>query len=310
MDKHMFSFKNIGNTCFMNTALQCLFRLPELNRVLDKAEVPRDEANPLCHFFHQWNDLRRLCLDNPGATVFPKLFLHEVQTFAAVKKMDTFCRRDQNDVAEFVQFLLASAHDAMAKSVNFDEVELDDPVALKCREAMKTLYGKQCSEIVLLFYGMQVTQINGTASVIAEPFLSLDLPIPARATSLQDCLAAYMEEEAVDGWLNEATGQVERASKVTTFFRTPSVLLIVLKRFDGFGRKNPQPIRVPEELEFGETYKLQSVAAHLGHAWHSGHYVAHCKVGDKWVTIDDDVSTPCADVSRDAYCVFYTAVVS
>jgi ubiquitin C-terminal hydrolase len=292
----------------MNAGLQCLFRIPELNKMLDAADVPRDESDPTQHFYHQLNDLRKLCLANNGCTLCPRLFQHELQTLATLKKLECFRRREQNDVAEFLQVMLTAAHDAMVKSVDFDQVDLDDPVAVKCRDAMKRLYGKQCSDIVLLFYGMQVTQINQNASVIAEPFLSLDLPLPPGATTLEQCLSAYSEEETVEGWLNEATGQTERAAKSTSFWRTPSVLLIVLKRFDAFGRKNPQPVKIPHKLHFGENYELLSVAAHLGGSMNSGHYVAHCKVNDRWVTIDDDVSTPCADVSRDAYCVFYAAV--
>ncbi len=299
--------KNIGNTCYVNSVLQCLFRLPTLNDVLDRHVLPND--TPERSFYHQFNDLRRLCWQNvqngSGCLVAPNLFRQAVQTVALHKKQAEFCGREQNDAAEFMQFVLNVLHEAMATEVDFDGVDLKDPIALQCRETMKRLFAKECSDIIMLFYGMQLSTVG--TSRTAEPFLFVDLPIPEGAHRLEQCLAAYTASEAIEGWVNEATGKVEPATKTVSFWRVPPNLVLVLKRFGADGRKIATHIELPPTIGCkDDEYKLQCVCAHQGSSLRSGHYVAKCKMqDDRWALIDDDVFIPCSDVSRDAYIAIY-----
>lgn len=306
----MFVFKNIGNTCYMNTALQCLFRIQPLNDALDRAAPKVGRDTEVQRFFHQFNDLRVLCLQH-GATanccVAPHLFLEAVQTLARHKNMSDFSARQQNDVAEFMQFVLNSLHEAMAEEVNFDEVEAADPITVKCRETMKQIFGKQCSEIIMLFYGMQVSTIR--TSHTPEPFLFLDLPIPEGAARLDEVLNAYTAEEKIEGWFDESTKTTEKeVTRELRIWRLPAVLTLVLKRFGANGSKNRAHVNIPLTLEWGElTYTLQCVGAHQGGSLNSGHYVSRCCVGGTWGTIDDEMAQPCPDISVDAYCLVYVA---
>ena len=76
----MFCFKNIGNTCYLNSALQCLMRLDLLNTSLDDVKVP--SLTPAQLFFTEHNDLRRMALDHPNCVISPALFRHAVQVYA------------------------------------------------------------------------------------------------------------------------------------------------------------------------------------------------------------------------------------
>ncbi len=297
----MFSIRNMGNTCYLNAALQCLFRLDNLNDALTK----KNPDTPSRQFLNQYIDLKDICVQNDGAIVTPGLFIREFQALAAQKRQAHFCRREQNDTAEALQFILTTLHEAMAEPVKFEDVELDDPIAVKCREVMAKLYGKECSEVLIVFYGIQITSVKDT--IIPEPFLSLDLPIPQGATHLTECLADYFKDEVVDDWLNETTNEKERVTKKGYVFRTPPVLFLSLKRFDG-DKKNTTPVAIPEKLEFYDSYELQCVAAHHGGSLNSGHYVAHVRIKGNWVTIDDDAAHPCQDLSQNAYCMFYKKI--
>ena len=305
----MFLFRNIGNTCYLNAVLQTLFRLKPLNDVLDKTAEQTGRDTEQERFFHQFNDLRKLCLEhgsaeNTNCVVAPHLFFQAVQTLARHKKQAEFGARQQNDAAEFMQFVLNCLHEAMARPVDFDSVELDDALAIQCRDTMKRLFAKECSDIVMLFYGMQVSTINGVHS--PEPFLFLDLPIPESATTLEHCLNAYIADETIEGWLDEAAGLTRTVTKEMRLWRLPPVLTLVIKRFGFDGRKNTTPIFIPPVLAWGEdTYDLQSVCAHYGHSLNSGHYVTHCRTASGWCTVDDEMAQPCPNVSQDAYCVIY-----
>ena len=304
----MFLFRNIGNTCYLNAVLQSLFRLKPLNEVLDATAENVAQRTEQEKFFHQFNDLRKICLQNgsgeQNCMVAPHLFFQAVQSLAKHKNQTEFSARQQNDAAEFMQFILNCLHEAMARQVDFDVVELADPIAIQCRETMKRLFAKECSDIIMLFYGMQVSTINGTNTT--EPFLFLDLPIPEGAATLEHCLNAYIADETIEGWADEKTGTTRTVTKEMRLWRLPPVMTLVIKRFGVDGRKNSTPIFIPMVLAWGEdTFDLQSVCAHKGHSLNSGHYVTHCRTPSGWCTVDDEMVQPCGNVSQDAYCVIY-----
>ena len=91
-----------------------------------------------------------------------------------------------------------------------------DETALKCFGMVKTMYQKEYSELIKLFYGISVTEIQGldgkSRSVNAEPFNLLSLPIPDKrgTVSLMDCFDLYARSERMSGdnaWHNDETGR-------------------------------------------------------------------------------------------------------
>ena len=297
----MFCFKNIGNTCYLNAALQCLMRLPPLNDAFDDVKVPSD--TPAKTFFNEYNDLRRMALDNNNCTISPALFRHAVQLYAKHKKNTDFAGMQQNDAAEFIQFVLHSIHDALARKEDFDSIPIDNELEKKCVEMMKTNFAKEFSDIIHLFYGIQLSCIKD--NITAETFLVMNVPIPKSASTLEHCVQAYLADETIEGWKNDKTGEVERVTKSLKFFRLPTILFMCLKRFSPNGRKNDQHIEIPLELQLqNETFDLQCGCYHQG-SLNSGHYTAIACVAGKWTIIDDDTSFPASSVSKNAYCFFY-----
>jgi ubiquitin C-terminal hydrolase len=63
--------RNIHNSCYMNSILQCLVHVPELNEWFN-VEREYDEITK------EFNDVRKLMLENPG--ISPYRFLHYVQS--------------------------------------------------------------------------------------------------------------------------------------------------------------------------------------------------------------------------------------
>ena len=63
-------------------------------------------------------------------------------------------------------------------------------------------------------------------------------------------------------------------------FKTPDFLFIHLLRFSNFSNWKTQTLVVPEEiltLSNGDTYKLVSIADHIGDLIRNGHYVSNVK---------------------------------
>jgi ubiquitin C-terminal hydrolase len=168
---------------------------------------------------------------------------------------------------------------------------------------MKTNFSKEFSDIVHLFYGIQLSSIK--TNITAEAFLTLNVPIPPSARTLADCIQAYLADETIEGWQNDKTGTIETVVKKLQFFRLPLLLFVSLKRFSHDGRKNDQYIEIPTQLELeSETYDLQNGCYHQGGV-HSGHYTATVNIKGQWVVIDDDTSFATTNLSKNAYCLFY-----
>ena len=98
---------NLGNTCFLNSCVQLLNYTRELQ------DVPLDNMsdNPLDRdVFREWRDLRDMMLNargkvsNPVAT--PGKFVKTIHDIARIKGRDIFTGWAQNDLTEFLLFMI------------------------------------------------------------------------------------------------------------------------------------------------------------------------------------------------------------
>ena len=303
----MFCFKNVGNSCYINAAIQCLMRLPLFNEALDNVTLDDKLTDPPHLFFREYNDLRRMALDNDNCTISPALFRHAVQLYAKHKKNQDFYGLNQNDAAEFIQFVLHGVHEALAKPQDFDSVPIENDTQKKCIEMMKATFSKEFSDVVHLFYGVQLSCIK--ENVTPEAFLTLNLSIPEAATTLTECIHAYVSDETIEGWVDEKTLVRENVVKSLRFFRLPTILFVCLKRFSADGRKNDKLIDIPLQFKIDESvYDLKCGCLHQGNIF-SGHYTAFANIKDKWTVIDDDTYYPLTNLSKNAYCMFYVQQV-
>jgi ubiquitin carboxyl-terminal hydrolase 8 len=88
--------KNLGNTCFINSILQCLCHLNELN-------VWMNDITPGAQIIQEYNDIRKLMLQgHEGIT--PGRFVQAVHTLLP------FQRYQQADAHEFLLYLLNDLH--------------------------------------------------------------------------------------------------------------------------------------------------------------------------------------------------------
>ena len=255
---------NLGNTCFLNSCLQALFATTELSQLLDKN--PKIKDIPDSTITKEWNELRGLMIGN-GGSVLPRKFVSQIQQIARLKNKDIFTGWSQNDMPEFLLFMIDCIHTSISRKVNINirgtTKNKTDETAVKCYTMLKDAYAKEYSEMMELFYGIYVSIIksaNGrtTHSIKPESFFILDLPIPQGgcrplcldtslervafnppAPSIYDCFDLMTATEHLTGdnaWFNEKTNQKESIQKKMSFWSLPKVLVVVLKRFSPDGR--------------------------------------------------------------------------
>ena len=328
---------NLGNTCFLNSCIQVLNHTYEFHQILDSEKVKKYIKGkiPDAKILTEWNDLRQVMWSGNGV-VTPNRFVNNVQEIAEVKDKDIFTGFAQNDMPEFLLFIMDCIHNSISRGVKMrisGNVENDvDSMAVKCYDMLKNIYEKEYSEIMDMFYGIYISEIrskDGTISHVMKPesYFILDLPIVKTTTvvdTVEECFELFTHPEYLEGdnaWYNEKTGQKEDIRKSITFWRLPKVLVIVLKRFTPDGqRKITNLVKFPlENLDLSRyvrgysasshVYDLYGVCNHMGGVM-GGHYTAFVKNAEnKWMHYNDTtveiLQNPNDVISPLAYCLFY-----
>ena len=333
-DKGLSGLANLGNTCFINSCMQILSHTYELNSFLEQETYKKRLKNKgESALLIEWDNLRKIMWDK-NCIISPGKFLKTVQKIAGMKQIDMFTGYSQNDLPEFLLFIIDCFHTSLSREIKMTmsgTVENEtDKIAVKCFEMIQNMYSKEYSEIWNMFYAIHVSEITSIATgkqlqITPEPYFMIDLPIPAdnKSPSLINCFDLYVEGEILDGdnaWYNEETKQKENIKKRLLFWSFPTILVIDFKRFNARNQKNQILIDFPlDDLDLSKyvvgykknsyKYELYGVCNHSGGVL-GGHYTSYVKnANGKWYHFNDtsvsEVGLKNSIVSTKAYCLFY-----
>jgi ubiquitin C-terminal hydrolase len=249
--KGLTGLDNIGNTCFINSTLQCLSHTYELNEFMDEIDVcgmdSYDIKKAEILILRGWDELRRQ-MWSENCVIEPHGFLRAVHNVARVKDKMIFTGYMQNDLPEFLLFLIDCFHTSIEKEVTMKikgkPLNDEDKMAIKCYNMIKNMFSKSYSKIIDIFYGYHISKISSVSSDYEnstfEPFFTLDLPI-TNCKTLEDCFNLYTSCEKMDEnnmILNEKTNKKEMIEKSLSFWNLPDILIIILKRFNNQNKKD------------------------------------------------------------------------
>ena len=332
--KGLTGLANLGNTCYLNSCMQIISHTYMFNNFLDSDYKTKLNKKPESVLLVEWDKLRKL-MWSENCTVSPAGWVQAVQKVAKLKGRDLFTGWQQNDLPEFLLFLVDSFHIAMQREVEMNikgnALNDRDKLAKVCYTMMQNMYRKEYSDMLKIFYGIHVSQIvnleGDSLSQHAEPFFMIDLPIPKdnKSPSLKDCLDDYYKPERLDGdnaYLNEKTNKKEDVDKGLVVWSFPNVLVISLKRFNNSARKDQRLVTFElENMNLSKyvkgydknsyVYDLYGICNHSGGTW-GGHYTAYVKNADNnWYHFNDTNVRKLNDniehslISTQAYCLFY-----
>jgi ubiquitin carboxyl-terminal hydrolase 2 len=323
----------MGNTCYANAALQLLSNSSELTEILDnRNNITKMKINSLdSDLLQEYNELRILMQSDRG-TIRPNRFICKSFEISRKKNGIIFFPLVQQDVSEYIQFILSCIHDSISKPTNVTisgkAKDMIDELAVECYKEVKRISEKEHSEIMTRFYGVYASQIiNLSKEVLStrpEMFSVLNLSIPKKENiSIYDCFDNYVEKELLTGdneYLNEKTNKKETVYKKISFWSLPSTLIICLKRFtiDGSNKNNAHVDYPISNLDLSRyisgynphnyVYDLYGVANHSG-SLDRGHYTAIIQKQDGgWYLYDDDIVSKINGnyiMSPMSYCLFY-----
>ena len=328
--------QNLGNTCFMNSTLQCLSHTYELSEFLSKNEGEyKNSLNKKSDsvIILEWDKLRELMWSS-NCKISPQGFVKNIQKIAKEKDKEIFTGWAQNDLPEFLIFIIDCFHNSMNRSVQMNikgsAYNDTDKLAIECYKMIKDMYSKDYSEMINIFYGTHMSKIldkdnNDVLSIKPEPYFMIDLPIPqvdSNSVDLFDCFNLYTTSELLSGdnaWFNEKTGEKQDVNKKLTFWSFPNILIISFRRFNNRMMKNNKNVSIPlENIDLSKyvegynkssyVYDVYGVCNHTG-GTSGGHYFAYVKnANGKWYCFNDMDVTPITDLSNiitnKCYCVF------
>nr|BAN21345.1 ubiquitin specific protease 2 [Riptortus pedestris] len=322
--------RNIGNTCFLNSVVQCLSNTRILKDYLVNREFLSEIRNSESRgaLIKSFADVIAELWSGEGKIVNTSAFKAQIQRYAP-----RFMGYNQQDSQEFLRYLLEGLHDDInrvaVKPRNLPEIDDNLSDSAKASESWKQYLRCDNSRIVDLFVGQLKSTLQCTScghnSTTFEVFWDLSLPLPSRTGSLrlQQCIDHFTKEEVLDGDEMPTCSKCKTRRKCTKRFsiqKFPKILVLHLKRFSPSERYR----KLSATVEFPLTnldmsgysttpqvamYNLYAVSNHSGTAY-SGHYTAYCLHSgtNQWYEFNDSrVSSisPRNVVSSEAYILFY-----
>uniref|UniRef100_A0A9L0TD54 Ubiquitin carboxyl-terminal hydrolase 8 n=1 Tax=Equus caballus TaxID=9796 RepID=A0A9L0TD54_HORSE len=240
--------RNLGNTCYMNSILQCLCNAPHLadyfNRNCYQDDINR--SNLLGHkgeVAEEFGIIMKALWTGQYRYISPKDFKITIG-----KINDQFAGYSQQDSQELLLFLMDGLHEDLNKADNRKRHKEENNDHLDDFKAAEHAWQKhkQLNEsiIVALFQG----QFKSTVQCLTchkksrtfEAFMYLSLPLASTSKcTLQDCLRLFSKEEKLTDnnrfYCSHCRARRDSLKKIE-IWKLPPVLLVHLKRFSYDGR--------------------------------------------------------------------------
>uniref|UniRef100_A0A8C5BDN7 Ubiquitin specific peptidase 36 n=1 Tax=Gadus morhua TaxID=8049 RepID=A0A8C5BDN7_GADMO len=298
---------NLGNTCFLNSTVQCLTYTPPLaNFLLSKEHSRTCHQSGFCMICVMQNHIIQ-AYANTGNAIKPVSFIRDLKKIARHFRFGS-----QEDAHEFLRYTI----DAMQKACLNGFPKLD-------RQTQATTLVHQ------IFGGYLRSRVKcslcKSVSDTYDPYLDIAIEI-RQAANIVRALELFVKPDFLSGENAYMCAKCKKkvpATKRFTLHRASNVLTLSLKRFANFsGGKITKDVGYPEFLNIrpymsqniGDPvmYGLYAVLVHSGYSCHAGHYYCYVKASNgQWYQMNDSMvhsSNIKVVLNQQAYVLFYLRI--
>ena len=340
-DTFVSGIKNIGNTCYLNSCFQLLVYTYELLDICRNNESNPQKQVPETIVLLEWNEIKNILL-HKKCTVTPLKCIAGIHHVATIKD-SIFNQGEQNDICEFLMFMLECFHTSLKREIKMEYGEYlqymniqHSVISEKCFQLISNHCLSDYSEILNLFYGIQLNVIQSTeelriVSLTPSIFsiIPLDIPTNILQPTLHDCLDLYCKGvllENDNAYYDDNEKTYISALKSVIFWRLPHILIFTFNRLKPDKRgKNNTLIHFPiQQLDMTKyvyeqtpnspiqiNYELYGIGCHFG-TISTGHYTCYVKNKNNWYFCNDDnvkqVINPIKMIDPNVYCLFYRKI--
>ncbi|GLJ46688.1 hypothetical protein SUGI_0984250 [Cryptomeria japonica] len=304
--------RNMGNTCYMNSVLQCITYTVPLVEALRNCDhkIPCTIGGfcALCAL----RDIVELSLSSQGEVVEPTVLFENLGNMSS-----SFQKWQQEDAHDYLHSLLEDLDNCALGTGHFNPCS----------------FFQGSSFVKKIFGGCLRSQVKCThcchCSNAFEPFIDLSLEID-EADSLTSALQSFTRVESIVPDFKYRCDNCHQNAPILkqfTISQPSDVLVIQLKRFANnglfgcFGDKVQKMVAYPQVLDMEPffsnpqqekvemKYELYAVLVHAGFSLNSGHYYCFVRSGyDEWYEMDDSQvirATEGTVMRQQAYILFY-----
>lgn len=261
---------NLGNSCYFNTALQCLLHAPPIASYfthVEDEEAAETETEFECEFTNLFAALaRKMWTENEPEPLNPKVLIRAFQ-----KHFPRFTDDEEHDAQEAILCMI-------------DILEKAAP------DIKEYIYGE---------YSQQIVYPKGKKQA-REPFAIHIVTNVGQTSCLKDMLKKDTAWRVLTDYTDDAGERYHCATTRRIFSKLPRVLML------SFDKKTH--CSVVERLKIGERkFRLVAAAVHHG-SQSAGHYGALAYYDKKWFLKDDEKVEEISGIPEKAgyYLLVYT----
>jgi len=297
-DYGLSTLRNMGSSCYINSAFQCIAHTIPLVEYLLKIPSSSLVGHPVINHFIQllkgfWNG---------NWTITPKSFTTTMENH--VPHLNPY---SQEDSSECIMFLLDLLNETLSTlSLPYSQVSIIR------REIVSDLFQGSYQRETQCGSCMSRTHIF-------TPFMCIELPVNTQLTGSFDI---FSEVERLTEYHCESCQIKGDATTQLELWKLPEILVVILKRFtispEGYISKDSRSILIETNLQLTQksdgrvtNYQLYAINCHVGTAEQGHYYSIVLNTDDRWWLFNDEKRSSVKDerlsgiIRSTAYVLFF-----